>query len=143
MSTTTRRWSVLAALVLSVALIGTSCTKNSEAWDSAVLINSERSNRHIKPVILDDRLINKAQAWAEHMANRGAISHSNLRDGVGSGWTRLGENVGWAYSVQQAHSMFMASPSHRASILNSGYTKYGTGVAKSGNKVYVVQVFGA
>ncbi len=143
MSTTARRWSVLAALVLSVALIGTACTKNAESWDSAVLINAERSNRKIPPLLLDDRLINKAQAWAEQMARRGSVSHSNLRDGVGSGWTRLGENVGWAYSVPQAHSLFMNSSAHRASILNRAYTKYGTGVAKVGDKLYVVQVFGA
>ncbi|MGB6059907.1 MAG: CAP domain-containing protein [Microthrixaceae bacterium] len=142
MSTRTRRWSVLAALVLSLALIGTACTKNGEAWNAAVLINTERSNRNIPPLTLDDRLVNKAQAWAETLASRGSVSHSNLRDGVGTGWSRLGENVGWSYSVAQSHKLFMASPSHRAAILNRAYTRYGTGVAIAGNKYYVVHVFG-
>ncbi|HTN99149.1 MAG TPA: CAP domain-containing protein [Microthrixaceae bacterium] len=143
MSVTSRRWSVLAALALSLALIGAGCTKNAEAWDSAQLINTERANRGIPGLELDIRLVEKAQAWADTMARRGSVSHSNLRDGVGSGWTRLAENVGWSYSVAQSHKLFMDSPSHRASILNRGYTKFGTGVAISGNKFYVVQVFGA
>jgi uncharacterized protein YkwD len=35
----------------------------------------------------------------------------------------------------------MASSAHRRAILDGRYTKYGTGVAVSGGRYYVVQVF--
>ena len=83
----------------------------------------------------------KAQAWAEQMARTGQVSHSNLRDGA-PGFRYLGENVGWARSVGEMHSLFMASSSHRATIVSGRYTKVGTGVAIVNGRYYVVQVFG-
>lgn len=139
----TRRWPALAALALVLALVGASCTKNAEALQAAGFVNDSRKAAGLAPLEFDQRLIDKAQAWAETMASRGGISHSNLGEGVGGGWRRLGENVGFAYSVEEAHRLFMGSSSHRASIMNPGYTKVGTGVAISGDKYYVVQVFGA
>lgn len=140
MSLRTRRWSVLAALALCVALIGTACTKNGEAWDSAQLLQGERENRGLPALSLEQSLIDKAQAWAEEMSRTG-VRHSNLRDGVESRWGRVGENVGWARSIDEMNSMFMASPAHRAAILDGRYTAFGTGVAVVDGKYYVVQVF--
>ncbi|MHB1137871.1 MAG: CAP domain-containing protein [Microthrixaceae bacterium] len=136
----TRRWPVLAALALCIALVGAACTKNGEAWESAQLINTERDNRGIPGLALDSALVEKAQAWAEVMAASG-VRHSNLADGVPAGWSRLGENVGWARSVGEMHNMFMNSSAHRGAILEGRYTAYGTGVAVVDGRYYVVQVF--
>ena len=143
MSRSTRRWSVLAALALCIALVGAGCTKNAESLQSAQLVNTARSDRGIPALNLNDTLIEKAQAWAETMAANGSASHSNLTDGAGPGWSRIGENVGWARSIDEMHTMFMNSPAHRAAILDAGYTQYGTGVAVVNGRYYVVQVFAA
>jgi len=141
MTRRTRRLSTLVALALVVTLVAAACTKNPESLESAQLVNTERINRRIPNLLLDANLVNKAQAWAEQMAARGSVSHSNLRDGA-PGFRYLGENVGWARSVGEMHSLFMSSTSHRNSILSGQYSKYGTGVAISGGRYYVVQVFG-
>ncbi|MFN7148749.1 MAG: CAP domain-containing protein [Microthrixaceae bacterium] len=138
---TTRRFSLVTALVVVVAVLATGCTKNGEAWNSYTLMNNERENRGIRELRLDDTLVNKAQAWADHMAATGTVRHSNLAQGAGTGWTVLGENVGWARSVNEMHSMFMSSSSHRGSILNGRYDRVGVGVAVRNGRFYTVQVF--
>ena len=62
--------------------------------------------------------------------------------GGNTNWRYLAENVGWARSVGEMHSLFMASPAHRASILDGRYSRVGTGVAIRNGRYYVVQVFG-
>lgn len=141
MTRRTRRLSSLVALALVVALVGSACTKNQESWESSQLVNAERQNRGMEGLALDVNLVSKAQAWAEQMARTGQVSHSNLRDGA-PGFRYLGENVGWARSVGEMHSLFMASSSHRATIVSGRYTKVGTGVAIVNGRYYVVQVFG-
>lgn len=143
MSTRTRRWPALAAIALLISLVGASCTKNNEAFQAATFINDARAARGLPSLQFDNRLIEKAQAWAEAMAAAGQVTHSSLADGVGDGWHRLGENVGFASSVAEAHRLFMASPQHREAILSGAYTKFGTGVAFANGRFYVVHEFGS
>lgn len=139
-----RRLSVVAAaIVLAVAVLATGCTKNAQAHETAVLINNERSRRGIRTAQLHGDLVNKAQAWADHMAATGRVSHSVLSANVGKQrWRYLAENVGWARSVGEMHSLFMNSASHRANMLDGRYSKYGTGVAIRNGRYYVVHVYG-
>lgn len=84
----------------------------------------------------------KAQAWAEHLANVGTLSHSTLTDGLGGvAWRRIGENVGWhTDGVAAVHSAYMASPPHRQNILGD-WTHLGVGYATANGRTYTVQVF--
>lgn len=141
MTRVTRRSTVVIAFVVALAMVATGCTKNRYAWDSAVLVNQERHNRGVHDLKLDDTLVNKAQAWAEHMARTGTVSHSVLTQGVGSNWRVLGENVGWARSAPEMHSMFMSSTSHRNTMLDRRYTRYGVGVSVLHGRHFTVQVF--
>jgi uncharacterized protein YkwD len=43
--------------------------------------------------------------------------------------------------MAQFNVMFMNSPEHRANILKSAYHRVGIGVASSGSKTMVVEVF--
>lgn len=143
MSLRNRRLSVAVAIALVLALVGAGCTKNPQAAESAKLVNNERARRGIGAAKLDVHLVNKAQDWAEHMAATGRVSHSVLSSNVGkTRWRYLAENVGWARSVGEMHSLFMASSAHRRSILDGRYTRVGTGVAIRNGRYYVVQVFG-
>jgi uncharacterized protein YkwD len=132
---------LLAAAMAVLALVGVSCTKNAQAFDSAARVNDTRTRMGLRALAIDDTLVNKAQAWAEHMARAGSISHSRLSDGAGNDWAVLGENVGVAGSTAQMHSLFMNSPAHRDNIVSGSYNRIGTGVAEAGGKLYVVQVF--
>lgn len=133
----------VGALVLVAVLVvmGASCTKNVESLQSVQLANGERNARGIRGLVIDDTLVEKAQAWAEHMAAVGGISHSRLTDGAGSNWRILGENVGVAGSVAEVNRLFMNSAPHRANILNGAYNRIGTGVAVVGGRYFVAQVF--
>jgi len=141
MSLRTRRWPALAALAICVALVAASCNMNGQAWEASLLLNNERTDRGMLELTLEASLNAKAQAWAETMAAKGSVSHSNLADGIPAGWGRLGENVGWGRSVQEAHDLFMASPRHRAAILDPRFSSFGTGVSVRDGRYYVVQVF--
>lgn len=136
-----RRLTAVIALVAALALVGASCTKNAAALDSAMRVNSSRADRGLRALGIDPVLVDKAQAWADHMAAVGNVEHSVLTDGAGSNWRVLGENVGWARSISEMHSMFMNSPAHRANVLNGRYNRVGTGVTVVDGQYYVVQVF--
>jgi len=136
-----RRITIAICLMAALALVGVSCTKNAAAQDSLNRVSDARSARGLRPLGLDDTLVNKAQAWANHMAATRTVSHSVLTAGAGSNWSVLGENVGWARSIAEMQSMFMNSPAHRANILSSRYNRIGTGVAEVNGQYYVVQVF--
>ena len=144
MITTARRRTVfLVACALFVALVGSGCTKNDEARQLTELMNQARRERGLAPLVFEARLIGKAQSWAEQMATTGWVRHSVLRQNVGAGWVRLAENVGVASSVEEANQLMMNSAPHRAAILDSGYSRVGTGVAVVGRKYYFVAVFGS
>lgn len=143
MSVRRRSWSLLVvACALVVALLGTGCAKNDEANRLAQAVNDARRALGREPLIFDGELVDKAQAWADEMARTGWVRHSVLRQNVGSHWSGLAENVGVAKSIEEAHRLTMGSASHRAAVLNSRYTRVGTGVAIVGNKYYFVEVFG-
>ena len=89
---------------------------------------------------LNKTLTDKAQSWAQYLARIGYLKHSNLSSGVPSNWRALAENVGYGSRIGTVHTAFMRSSGHRANILGN-YTHVGTGVAKNGDRVYVVHVF--
>lgn len=137
----TRRLSLAIVALAAFAVLATGCEMSSEAWDSSVSANNEREARGLRPLDLDKVLNEKAQAWADQMAASGSVRHSVLTQGVGDNWRVLGENVGWARSVQEMHQMFMDSPSHRSTMLDSRYTRFGVGVSVVGDRLYTAQVF--
>ena len=136
-----RRLGAIAGLALVVGLLFGACTP--ESYRSADLINASRRQHGLAPLEFNAMLHFKAQGWADQLNRQGYLSHSNLRSGNHSTtWTKLGENVGYAWSLEQAHNAFMNSPAHRANILDRTYNKVGTGVVKGGDgRLWVVQEF--
>jgi uncharacterized protein YkwD len=130
----------LLGIALISALMGW-CTKDQRPLESFYYLNRERTDAHLPKVEWNDQLAVKAQRWANRMAATDQLAHSNLTDGVGGGWSRLGENVGCGGAVHEVHEGFMGSPVHRAAILGREYTSVGIGVAESHGKVWVAQVF--
>jgi hypothetical protein len=77
------------------------------------------------------------------MADSGGIYHSSssqLAAAAGSGWTKLGENVGRGPTVSDLHTAFMNSSGHRANILGD-YNYAGVGTENRDGYIYVTVVF--
>lgn len=92
---------------------------------------------------MDGGLQSYARAHTEDMMAAGAIFHSTsaeLQSAAGSGWTKLGENVGRGGTVESLHSAFMASPGHAANILGD-YNYVGIGTGNKDGYLYVTVVF--
>ncbi|MGV3758809.1 MAG: CAP domain-containing protein [Actinomycetota bacterium] len=109
--------------------------------------NSLRSSHGLPALQEHDQLTEKAEAWAQHMARTGQLAHSNLSSGLdGLAWRALGENVGvstpTADTLRTIHDKFVASSTHRANLLRSGFTHMGVGVATGADgRVWVAEVF--
>src|SRR5690349_19293875 len=85
------------------------------------LLNQERVNAGLAPLVRDSGLDAVAQAWSGHMASTGVLAHrTNLAEAIASvepQWRRGGENVGVGGDVPSLHRAFMNSPGHRANVL--------------------------
>lgn len=128
------------ALVATVMLLVAACSPEQ----MAVLdrINATRSANGVGTLVANPTAMNKAQAWAEHLAARGSLAHSVLSHDVSPGWVRLAENVGRGPSVEAVQAGFVNSALHRSNLLYPGWNSAGTGIAIAADgTVYVVQVF--
>lgn len=134
----------LLALLMSFLLPTTS--QASEAGDLVGQANASRANAGLSSLQYDSSLAAIAQAWAVNLAGRGVLEHNpNLRAQMPGGWTTYAENVAYSSSATPAsiQAQFMASASHRATVLNPEFTNIGVGWAVDATGVsYAVQVFG-
>jgi uncharacterized protein YkwD len=116
------------------------------------LVNAERQRGRCKPVSGDARLASAALAHSVDMAQRRYFSH-NTAEGLDP-WQRArdagyqrptGENIAMGYRDAKAVLVgWMASPGHRANILNCTATAMGVGIARNGDgTLYWTQLFGA
>ena len=135
-----RRLACLAALAAVVVMALGACTPESNR--ATDLLNQSRNSAGLGSLPMNIDLYLKAQNWSEQMANSQSLFHSNLADGNGYNWARLGENVGYGYSLEQVQGAFMGSSGHRANILDGGFNRVGVGVTRDGGgRYWVVQEF--
>lgn len=134
------------ALVVALAIIGISA---SAAADSGTeqgflsAINSTRSGNGLGPLTMDGGLQSHARHHTADMIAAGDIYHSSsseLKAAAGSGWTKLGENVGRGGTVESLHKAFMASAGHAKNILGD-YNYVGIGTDTKDGVLYVTVVF--
>jgi hypothetical protein len=119
------------------------------------LVNAERTANGLPPLSAVNLLNNAARLHAVNMARLGALEHallgttlptpSSRLDYVGyDDWSRSGENIAFGFeTADQVMAAWMASPGHRANILDPSFTEIGVAyqVAADGTP-YWVQVFG-
>ena len=135
-----RRLAWISALVAVVALSLAACSPEVDQTTAA--INNARSGRGLPALVGNIDLYLKAQNWSQQLANQGYLSHSNLAAGNGYAWRKLGENVGYGYSIDQVNTAFMNSAPHRANILDPAFNRVGAGVTRDGaGRYWVVQEF--
>jgi hypothetical protein len=86
------------------------------------LLNRDRAAANLPALTLDRQLSDVARAHSAEMAEHDVVSHNSPRTGTtldrvhhaGLNPELVSENVGRAYTAEQAETGFMASPGHRA-----------------------------
>jgi hypothetical protein len=144
------RW---LALILTVALttvsLGASAGADSGSEQGFLsAINSTRSSAGLGSVKMDSGLQAHARTHTAYMidgncADGKPICHSSssaIQAAAGSGWSKLGENVGRGGNVSSLHQAFLDSPSHKANMLGD-YNYVGIGTDTSEGILYVTVVF--
>ncbi|MFF4490682.1 CAP domain-containing protein [Streptomyces sp. NPDC001544] len=113
------------------------------------LVNAERAKVGCPALTPNATLTKVAQAHSADMAAHQNMSHTGS-DGSSPGdrltsagydWSAYGENVAYGYSTpEQVMAGWMASPGHRANILNCSFKEIGVGLAQPDS--YWTQDFG-
>jgi hypothetical protein len=133
-------------LFLAVLILGSTATARAQAVDAedgfAARISQERAAAGLPGLVPSADLQTVARRHAQRMADRGTPFHNpNLGSEV-TGWSLVGENVGYGPDVDTVHSKFMASADHRRIILMPELTEVGVGVVRTGDGLlWVVEVF--
>ncbi|MEZ5203612.1 MAG: CAP domain-containing protein [Acidimicrobiales bacterium] len=135
----TKRRLLLVTLVAAGSLL-TACLSSAQG-QVLTEMNADRSANGLRTLPSQADAQRKAQAWAEKLAREGKLYHSTLSDGISVRWCSLGENVGYGPDVPTIQDAYMNSTGHRANILSTKWNGVGVGYAKSGTRVYTVQVF--
>lgn len=114
--------------------------------------NAERARHRLAPLTADPRLATAAQRHSEDMVRRAFFAHENP-DGAqvwdravaaGYRYRKVAENIAAGQrTAEEVVRGWMASPGHRANILDGELTQIGVGHAEGGTYgVYWTQVFG-
>ena len=106
--------------------------------------NQERANNGLGPLSINSQLNSSAQSKANDMVARDYWAHNTpdgqepwvFFDAVGYQYQKAGENLAYGFGTSSATvTGWMNSPSHRANMLDSGYTEVGFGFANGPNFV--------
>jgi uncharacterized protein YkwD len=113
--------------------------------------NQSRARAHCGQLKVNQALVTASVRHSSYMASTGKFSHTGTggsnfatRSRAAGYGAAMGENIGWGYRTSSAmFKAWMASPGHRANILNCSAKSVGVGVvyAKNGTP-YFTQVFG-
>lgn len=116
-------------------------------------VNTERDRRLLPPLSTDETLSHLADFYACRLVEDGFFSHEDPVDNTtidaraatfGYAFLKIGENLAAGQgTVSAAMRDWMASPEHRANILDPAYTEIGLAVKLGGDcGIYWVQEFG-
>ena len=139
---------IIAALAMTASMVAVSGSAAHAAVDPGAaesefigMINQERASRGMAPLTIDTDLVAGARYQADAIRDAGRLFHNPDLGSVTTGWTWIGENVGYGYDVASLHQAFMDSPGHRANILKSDATHVGLGVVADGQTIWVAELF--
>jgi hypothetical protein len=133
-------------VVVALVTIGFSVSAGADSGSEQSFlsaINSTRGANGLAPLQMDGGLRAHARKHTADMIAAGNIFHSSsaeLQGAAGSGWSKLGENVGRGGTVSSLHQAFLDSPAHKANILGD-YNYVGIGTDTSSGVLYVTVVF--
>jgi uncharacterized protein YkwD len=131
---------VIAMLVLGAATARPAGATTTEASVTSK-INAARANHGRHRLTTRSDLVAVARGQAQRMASRNTLYHNPSLAQQVRNFRWVGENVGYGPSVSAVHLAFMASPGHKANILDSDYTEVGVGAVWANGRVWIAQVF--
>ncbi len=140
-----RRWLSLM-LVVALGTIGLGVAAGADSGtegEFVAKINASRASAGLAPLAANDSLTSYARTHTAAMMDAGDIFHSSsaqLGAAGGTGWDRMGENVGKGQSPSSLHEAFMNSSGHRANILGD-YNYVGVGTGTKDGYLYVTVIF--
>ena len=123
------------------------------------LVNAARAEAEVPPLKLAPVLTDAAQGHADDMLARDFYAHvapggetpsDRYRAAGGSRWSLSGENIARCTGcapppdvarVEAFHKGLMQSPGHRENILDTGFDRFGFGIAAGPDETYAVQTF--
>lgn len=113
------------------------------------LVNEQRVNNGLKPLKPMRQLNELARKKSQDMIDNNYFSHTsptygsfaNMVYNAGIRFRSVGENLAQARNAKHAFILFMASPGHKANILNPNFTHIGLGVIPYKYGVTVTQLF--
>ncbi|KAI9594528.1 hypothetical protein BDF19DRAFT_414575 [Syncephalis fuscata] len=140
--------------IAACALLLGALAVESATYDRRImvcLVNQERVQRGLNALGPNAALDNAAQRHSDDQAKMNTMTHTGS-DGsdpskrvseAGYDWTSMAENVAYGYPDEQTcMTKWMQSPGHRANILKTGLTHFGSAVGYSGSTPYYTQDFG-
>ncbi|HET7311370.1 MAG TPA: CAP domain-containing protein [Mycobacteriales bacterium] len=147
LATTVAAAAPLLGVLAPAALTTSSASASVQSVDSvrlngyeaalAAKINNVRRSAGLRALVVVPGATDVARRWAWHLAAAQALSHNpdlvSALEHAGSGaWTEIAENVGEASSTDPSSlfNAYMASPPHRANILDSQARYLGVGVVE-------------
>jgi len=107
--------------------------------------NAARADAGLAPLTEDPDLDAVAQACSDTQAGDDTMAHcTDAFDAYPAGWTSAAENVASGQTVEEVVAAWLASPGHRANILDPAATHLGIGFAVSADgSTYFTQNFAA
>lgn len=128
------------ALVARVDGAGAQAADGAEA-EFAARVTAERQAHGGSALATEDDLAAVARNHSADMAASTRLYHNPLLGQEVHEWQLLAENIGMGTTVDEIDQLLMASPQHRADILDARFTGIGVGVVKSGDSLWVTEVF--
>jgi hypothetical protein len=145
-----KKW--LDAVLMMVCLVAMAAPRSGPTRDEQKLfelVNQEREKAGLPQLQWDNHLAESARGHAQQLSEHERLSHQYPGEpemgeriaATGLRFNAAGENVATAPTVEIAHEDLMASPPHRANILNPKYNALGLAVIMKGKQMYVAQNF--
>jgi len=115
-----------------------------------ILINNERANHFILPLIREKELDKVASRHARHMIDMNTCEHSDIKHLIStfsnlSPWRRIGENVCCGKSIQAIHNEIIKNPdciADKNNMYDRRFSSFGVGIATSSEGVvYICQIY--
>ena len=136
---------VVVALAVVASPIPTASAAPRPIEQLLALLNGERTDRGLAPVALRDDVSEIAGNHSIAMSRERALWHNDdwfsetTKRRVGA--RTVGEDVAYAGSIAEVHAALMASPEHRAIILDPRWSAVGLGAVDDGSLWWVTEDF--
>ncbi len=137
----------------TIAAAPVTVAPDSLAGEMIDRLNAERTALGLEPLAFSEAARAVAVERAVDMATHTYFAHisplgvapDELLDRTGVHYTRMGENIARSTAtseqvVDAVHCALMASPGHRAHMLQPAYTHVGIGIASAGGRFYVAEI---